>query len=756
MRSRRTRAALLPAVTAALLALALLPTAARGAARAPAAGSATGSHTTATSASGTTRTTGTAGTALAPLAVTISVMTPVSAADGATLTLRGTVANTGASAATDLQLVLGVGSPPSARVGLLRDFSTPALIARVLDDCAASCLGGTLTPGASEAFALSLPLGNQLDRGVVSVYPVVLRVIGDDVDGTDTDTDGVDGSTLGEADSFLPYVPDHVGTPLRVSWLVPLDPPPADDAHGAIATTTFPASIDAGGSVARLLSDSDRPGEAPVTYAVEPSLLTAAAQTARTGWTRSGDPATRTPRAADPGSATFLTTLAAATRGRDVLALPYADPDAEAVTRAGLGLDLSGAIATGRSDLSAALPAARVLSGFGWLPGDAVDQATLDTYAAAGVSALVLPGGQFAVPATAFPPTQTAVSTLTTSGPSLEGLLADPDVETLLAAAGHDAPSARMSAQRLLALLALTVGEAPNDPDSRDMILALPRGTVPVAGWLTDVLHDTGSVPWLSAVPLGATADDTAAPRQPLAPYPATARAAELPQQALAAGPNSTAAVRRRVDALASAATETAITRPLDLALARTESYAWRADPAGGAALRNGVAAQTAALLAQIRLAAATTVTLASHNAQIPVTVDNSLPEPVTVRVTLFATDRTKLVTTSTVVSVAANHKQRVLLAAHTQRAGTFRAEITLTTPSGQTIVDVPVTVHSRAYGAVTLGITLGALAVLLLAIVVRTVRRLRRRPHGGGGSADGEPTPPTAPAGALEHRASA
>lgn len=676
-----------------------------------------------------------------PLTVTIDAMSPISASNGATLTVAGTVRNTGTRPVSELEVLLGVGSPADGRAGLLRDITDPPGIPRVLKDCGSCLTGRSLAPGASAPYRVAVALGNQLDRSVVTVYPLAVRVLG-------TDRAGDAPQRLGEADTFLPYVQQTIAGPLRVSWLIPLDPPPVTAATGAVRDPAFPALLGSSGRVGGLLAATSpppgtrpvgpQPGFAPVTYAVEPTLLAAAAQTSRPGWRRVGDPLTGPGRKADAGSAAFLTALAARTSGQGVLALPYADPDAAALAHAGLGLDLSTEVATGRGDVAAALPGVDVLPGYGWLPGDAVDQPTLTAYASAGVSTLVLPGGELPAPDAAFPPTQAAVTTLPTTGPTVRGLVTDPDLQNLLAAAGRDAPTARMSAERLLAVLALTLGEAPNDSTARDVVLALPRGADPSAAWLRAALTDTGSVSWLRAVSLGDTAGDPSGQRLPLAPYPASARKAELPADSLTGPSNSVTRLRTSVATLGSTLPDTALIRPLERALDRAESFAWRADPTGSAELRRGVADRTRARLGQIQLAAASTVTLASQHASIPVTIENGLPEQVTVRITLQASDQTKLLTTSQLVTVAPGRKQRVLLDANTQRAGTFRAAITTTTRSGQPLATTSLVVHSRAYGTVTLAITFGALAVLLLAIVVRTIRRIRHRRRGGPGRSDG------------------
>lgn len=658
-----------------------------------------------------------------PAVVTIEGISPVYATTGQTLTLTGHVLNAGTEPLNGVRLLVGVGSPPAGRGALVHAFGEQAHIAQVLASDCTACLPATLDPGAGATWSLTVPLGTHLDRTAVTVYPLVVRAVSS-------------AGTLGQATTWLPYFPGGVSAPVRVSWVWPLDPAPVLDASGAVADPSFPASLGGSGAVGALLADAavpsgtvgadGQPGFAPVTYAVEPSLLAAAATTAQDGWRRTGESTTHP---ADATSAAFLTALRAATGGRGVLALPYADPDSAALTHAGLTLDLTTAVAVGRTDVAAALPHADVLPGAGWVPGDAIDPAMLDAYAGAGDTTLLLGGTQLPPRPDAFPGTQTAVTTLQTRGPTVTALLTDPDLEAQIASGGRDEPTALMAAQRLMALLASIVGEAPNRSGPvRDVVLALPRGVTPEAAWARDVLQDTGSVPWLRAVPLDQMTTDPPAQRAPMRPYPASARAAELPASTLVGRAGSVAAIRTTVDDLGSMLTEPALVRPLDEALSAAESYAWRADPAGSSRLRSGVAGIADGLLGQVRVATAATVTLASGRASIPVTVANGIAEPVTVQLRLRATDRTKIGSVTQSVTVGADRKLRVVLPASSRRAGTFRVTISLATPSGRQLTAVPVTVHSRAYGRVTLGITFGALAVLFVALAVRLGRRLAHR----------------------------
>src|SRR5690606_17947578 len=66
---------------------------------------------------------------------------------------------------------------------------------------------------------------------------------------------------------------------------------------------------------------------------------------------------------------------------------------------------------------------------------------------------------------------------------------------------------------------------------------------------------------------------------------------------------------------------------------------------------------------------------------------------------------------------------------AHFERNGTFRIEVALQTPAGQQIGEtILINVRTTAYGGIALIITSIAFAVLVVALALRFVRRLRAR----------------------------
>ena len=113
---------------------------------------------------------------------------------------------------------------------------------------------------------------------------------------------------------------------------------------------------------------------------------------------------------------------------------------------------------------------------------------------------------------------------------------------------------------------------------------------------------------------------------------------------------------------------------------------------------------------------------------------------PVSVRVKL-TTPPGFAVSDVGVVRIPAGDKRTVRVPATVQRTGTFKVRGQLTTPGQGTLgQEITLSVRSTAYGGLALGITGLAFAVLVGAVLVRLLRRLRGRP-------DAEPVAAGSPA---------
>jgi len=689
-----------------------------------------------------------------PLQVVIDHLEPPSAGPRDSVTISGYLTNAGTEPLDGLYLTVGRGSMITSRSQLTGDLATPPKLAVPFAHLTQTTAPTSLGPGGSTRFTtrFSLPMEDMTGPNA-TVYPLQVRV---------DSSVGSGRYGLGQTSTFLPYFPGGVAAPLRISWLWPLDAPPALDASGRISQPEVPATFGPSGRLRRLLDLGQPPpltapgrrappeAYAPVTWALEPSLLATAQTVARNGWLRTPAPASgnnaETGRMADTGARQWLADLVNATNGQDVIPLPYGDPDVVAEVRAGLPDALRRAAAMGRSAVQAAVPKSRLLSRVAWPAHGAVDQPSIDALASAAFTTIVIDGAQLP-PSPAATATPTMVTSLPTRSGPIRALAADPEAQALLASAGRDAPSSRMSEQRLLALLAVIVQEAPNGRPPRDLLLELPRGSDPPVDWARSVLRDTQLLPWLDAVPLSATDVDRAGTREPLRPYPAAARAAELPPDIFTGAPRSLDTLQALVGDVRGMLPDSTLTGALDQALERAASVAWRPAPpgltpspgltlspgiGGSTALREQVANLADGLLRGVKVAGSGQVTLTSRTGTVPVTVENALDERVQVRLTLISTDRSKLEPAPPQqVTVGAHRKQRVLVPATTQRAGTFRVRLELTTPDGRPISTLPLVVHSSAYGLITLVITLSAVGVLVLALLARLVRRLVGRRRG-------------------------
>jgi hypothetical protein len=144
--------------------------------------------------------------------------------------------------------------------------------------------------------------------------------------------------------------------------------------------------------------------------------------------------------------------------------------------------------------------------------------------------------------------------------------------------------------------------------------------------------------------------------------------------------------------------------------------------------LRNGV---------QIAQPSVGTYTLASNSAPLFVTVVNSLPVPVTVQVSIQTVNNIVGFSAQPLrhETIPARQQVSLRMAVKVQRAGRFQVDATLATPDGTPLGQpVRLQVRSTALGGVGVAITLVATGILVVALVVRFVRRYRHR----------KPPPPT------------
>jgi hypothetical protein len=557
---------------------------------------------------------------------------------------------------------------------------------------------------------------------LTGIYPIDFSVsaVGDD---------GVS-ARVGFGQTYLPYFQDRP-EPVRVSWVWPLIDRPhrLDDDHtfidDALATAVAP-----NGRLDRMLAVAEQVGpKVRLSLIVDPDLLDELAVMASGPY----DVLSAGKRTAGTGEAaarSWLTRLRAVLRLVDLHLTPPSDPDVQAVVRhqlswtATLSRPAATRVATalGRSSLAG-------LDDVYWPAGGTITPQALASVAAHGAPALVLDDTVLPGAATTTPrPDAVATITVPAAPGPTRVAVTDGAVQTWAnAVLGRNGPGTATLPQ-LASELAV---RAADQPEASPYVVITPdRHLDPSVALATRTILQTAATPWSTALPVRtavrivpATDHGTLAPVDP---------AREIPPTVLAQAQAAADFSRSFRDALSPADAATVL-GGIPAAVQRTVSAAWRGDRVRGE--------QTAAALTatvdtwrrgvQIAQPAVGSYTLASSSAPLFVTVVNRLSVPVTVQVNIGTVNSIVGFSATPLrhETIPARQQVSLRMAVRVQRAGRFQVAATLATPDGTPLgTPVRLQVRSTALGGIGVTITLVATGVLVIALVVRFVRRFRDR----------------------------
>lgn len=656
--------------------------------------------------------TASAADATLPVRVLLDTLTPAIPGPGDVLHVTGRLQNTGPKSLAE-PLVRLRDSPTKVSTRAQLESLATGETARLGYPVSASAESlGDLAPGASAAFDLTVPL-DPLGFADFGVYPIAVEVRSA-------------GVRTGITWTFVPWAPDPLlAEPTQVAWIWPLADVPRRTVEGAFVDDVLARELSAGGRLGSLVQAG---AGRTVTWVVDPMLLEDAQDMSDGYGVRTtgsaGRAASTSPGTGDEAARHFLDDLRAASGGAPVVALPYADPDVVALTRAGMTAQLRSA------RLRSAEVAPRVLARPGTSstalpPGGFLDAATARELAATGTSSVVLRDD--ALPASTpldFTPTGRA-SVAVGGGSALDALLVDTRLSALAGADTSLAGTRVLAQQRFLAETAMVTAERPGV--RRTIAIAPPARWAPQPGWAASLLTLTEQAPWLTAVPLPAALatpvpDDVS--RGPLR-YPQAARAAELPAGYLTA----VAGLRRAVTATSEVLSDPAsIVDPYAAQELRLVSAGLRRDTDRRAGLLRRTRDTLAAQIAAVHVIP-TKVSLGARDGSFPVTVVNGLPQAVTVRVSVSADSPRLRVDESAPVTIDARGQARVLLAAHAVANGVTEVSAQLRTPTGDPFGSpVAIPVQVAQYGLVGVVVAVAAALLLFLAAGRQIVRRARGR----------------------------
>jgi hypothetical protein len=525
--------------------------------------------------------------------------------------------------------------------------------------------------------------------------------------------------------------------------------------------TTGPAAATSGTTSSSETGPSTTDGQAtetPVT-ASSPSPATTSAATPPT-------PAGPGPGPQPPGTvagtgsaaaAQYLDRLRTLARTYQVLVLPYSDPDSVALVRAGMGDRLASAVYLGRAVAERVLqqgvpvvdPSSNLVTDVAFPVGGTADEATLQAlsdlgYTSAVLSTTAVSGGS---PRGAVP--------VRVGGGSMPALVSDASLLADIGSFVYSGIPADWASR--VNVLAAVLAEQHFDGTGTPMVLIPDRDWSPNRDgvqFIDSLLQVMAGQGVVSGTPLDAIAAGVAGRRATATlTYSDSAEQAELPQSYL----NSIREIADRIQVLQLAFSPTpgpegadpaAILEPLQRALTTAASASFRtADDLDGPVLQT-VNDTLDGLYGGVTIRSiGGSYTLASSSSPLLLTLQNTLPYQVSVGVDIIGGGRVGLSTQDPGrLEIAAGPRtKQIKLDAEVSRSGTFTVYAQLRGPDGAAWgAAVPLTIASRAYGALTLVLILVAGGVLVLMVGFRIHQRWRahRARSAAGGSQPDTPDP--------------
>lgn len=658
-----------------------------------------------------------------PVSVTLTGVAPVALGDSTTVSVSGRVANSGFDDLSAVSVRLTLSAGPLTDRGVIRKASRGAPIpgAIPLYDTDTP-IADTLTPGAEREFRISVRTAD-LPLATPGVYVVGVEVVGYGSAGY---------VILGSAQTLIPYVPPGVAA-INVTWLWPLATWPTQDADGVLIGDIVPREITASGRLRNLL-DIGATSRA-VSWVVDPQLLQLVTDMSDGYLVQKGGEIR--PGTAQEAAAQWRTDALAALgeqrKPRDkqpsppppLLSLPYADIDADAVTRAGLATDVVRSITIAPEVTQQNLkrePDGTIV----WAAGGRVDQATLELLASSGVRTIVV--RERALPLSAETPyIPTGHTDIATSSGPVRALIIDSGLLDALTMPQGNQAQILAARQRFLAELAFVALDG--GPAGRFLIAA--AGSTrwdPNPRLLRALLASLRGTNWTRLVPVE-TLLSQAPTRETrtLAPYDAAARGHELSNAYM----SSIKGAQDSLDLLRQVVSDSApLTAPALAALLRGESAAWRTRPETGVALVTQTQESINAEMSRLYVVPRETVTFSGDRGSVPVTVANDFDQSVVISVNLIGSPEARL-SADEVEPITIEPGRRASLEVPVRIVGGDPLPVTvqLVDDKGRNYGE-PVTMELRttAYSRAALWVAIGAAVLLVLLVIYDIVRRARQR----------------------------
>nr|WP_202510002.1 DUF6049 family protein [Streptomyces sp. SID5643] len=560
------------------------------------------------------------------VSVAVDSLSPSAPSEGDTVTVSGTVTNNGKQTVTGAHVDLRVGPPLETRSAI----DTLAKKSDDLQGPSGEKVGGkytekfpALTPGVAEPFSISVP-ADKLDLGDDGVYQLAVALSGK------TSAQPWE-QVLGIQRTFLPWQPEEAGTKTKTTFLWPL----ISSAHMAAETGSneqqtpvfrddeLAEEIAPGGRLDQMVSLGKG---LDATWVVDPDLLASVDAMTKSYGVRGAD-GTTTPGRNQEIAKNWLAELQQAVGDKEVVALPFGDPDLASLahngTRVTGSLSHLKAATDVVDDTVETILHVKPSTDFAWPVDGAVDPSIVKVATSAGADKVIARSDSLQDNLSYTPSAARPI------GGGITAVVTDARLSTVFQGDLTKASASTLAVQRFLAQ-SLTLGLQTGK--QRSVVVAPQRmPSVSQAQTMAEALAALQGGNWSESQDLSAAAKakpDPAAETKvpPASTYPRPLRDQELPQAAF----EQIATTQGKLDKFKVILTrQSRVVTPFGRAMNREMSTSWRGKDAAALAYRNGIEWYLDGLIDSVKLIEKSETKLSGRSAMIPVTVQNNLVQGV-------------------------------------------------------------------------------------------------------------------------------
>ncbi|MGW0706542.1 DUF6049 family protein [Streptomyces sp. NPDC002643] len=621
--------------------------------------------------------------------VALDSLSPSVPTDGDTVTVSGTVTNKGKQTVTDAHVGLRVGSTALTSRTAIDDAAKRTGFDQYTDG---SEIGGKyvekiskLVSGVAQPFTIAVPV-KELDLGEDGVYQLSVSLTGR------TSAAQYD-QILGIERTFLPWQPDEAGARTRTTYLWPListshltaETGPGEQQTPVFLNDDLAEEISAGGRLEQMLTLGK---DLDVTWVIDPDLLASVVAMTESYRVRSGD--TTVAGKNQAVAKAWLAELEAAVQGKEVIALPFADPDLASL--ASNGKAVTGSLSRLKEATDVAADTVRNIlrvepnTEFAWPVNGAVDPSIVKVAISAGADKVIARSDSLREN-DSLPYTPNAARPI---GGGTTAVVSDARLSTAFQGDMTKAESSTLAVQKFLAQSLMTDLQTNKQ---RSIVIAPQRmPTTSQAQTMAQALTALQGSTWSESEELseaaGVKPDPNANTKIPsAAAYPKSLRKQALPASAF----EDIQTVQSDLDRFQVILTDKSrVVTPFGRTMDREMSASWRGRTAMAAAYRSGVQTYLDTLTGQVRLIEKSETKLSGRSATIPVTVQNNLVQGVhnlTLRLTSEAPKRLKIdedAFAEQTIDISGGHSESVKFTTNAEANGPVTVVAQLYTEDGE------------------------------------------------------------------------